>query len=697
MIAGHRLRRRLLAGAVIAPTLMGAQAVWAADGDAGVNVGEVVVTGSKTPTPITEVPQTVSVVTRAEMDLRGVQDLNQALSYSAGIRFRDYPGQQGMQEFFMRGFRVNNTAGSVFRDGLRSQFNGLDGDIETYGLERVELLKGPASVLYGQAAPGGLVNVFTKRPTDTFTGELLGQVGSFNRYEAAGDVGGPIGDSGKYLYRLVGLYRDADTQFDYVQDKRKYLAPAFTWRPTDSTELTLLGQVQVTEGSGSDQSFPTSGTIFANPNGKISSSRFFGEPAANRYRVVTHNLGYDFKQKLGDQLTFGQTLRYTESELSYIGVNVASSASLFNNRTVNRLAIDRKADSQSWLTDGHLAWKTSFGDVDMTLLAGLDYTWWRRVNVQRNGTVGALDVFAPVYGQKITFANTLSSNLKQGLEQTGFYVQDQLKWRGLSVTGGLRKDWVDSRTINRLTNAQSRLKLDKITGRIGAIYEFENGVAPYASYSTSFLPLAGSTFAGVAFKPTTGKQYEAGVKYAPRPGMLLTAAVYDIKQQNINTPDIAHPGFFVQQGEVESKGFEFEGDVKVLGANVNLAYAYTDAEVTKANPNAAGVSQLGLKQLAVPKNTISVFVNREFALGPGVINLGGGVRHVDGSYNPENTLKTEGYELVDALVEYRLDRWSLAVNANNLFDKAYFTPGFYTQSVFYGYRRNVMGTLRYRW
>lgn len=696
MINGSRKRQWLLAGAAMAPALvMGGMA--RAETKEAPSLAEVVVTGSKTPTPITEVPQTVSVVTRDEMDLRGVQDLNQALSYSAGIRFRDYPGQQGMQEFFMRGFRVNNTAGSVFRDGLRSQFNGLDGDIETYGLERVELLKGPASVLYGQAAPGGLVNVFTKRPTETFGGEILGQLGTFSRRQVAGDVSGPIGSSGKYLYRLTGLYRDAGTQFDNVDDNRKFIAPAFTWRPTEATELTLLGNAQTSEGSGSDQSFPTSGTIYANPNGEISSSRFLGEPSANRYHVTTHNLGYDFKQKLIDGLTFGQTLRYTESDLSYIGVNVAGSAALVGGRTVNRLAIDRKAKSQSWLTDAHLAWKTDFGAVQMTLLAGVDYTWWRRVNVQRNGTVGALDVFAPVYGQKITFATAFSSNLKQGLEQTGAYVQDQLKWGGLSITGGLRKDWVDSTTLNRLNNTLTELKPNKVTGRIGAIYEFDNGIAPYASYSTSFLPLAGSTFAGVPFKPTTGKQYEAGVKYAPHPGLLVTAAVYDIKQENINTPDIAHAGFFVQQGEVESKGFELEGDVKVFGANVNLAYAYTDAKVTKANPNAAGVSQLGLKQLAVPENTISVFVNREFAIGPGALNLGAGVRHVDGSYNPENTVKTPGYELVDAVIGYRLDRWDLAVNVTNLFDKTYFTPGFYTQSVFFGYRRQAQATLRYRW
>ncbi|MCI3131187.1 TonB-dependent siderophore receptor [Phenylobacterium aquaticum] len=690
------MRQILLAGAALAPAILGWTAAQAQTQEA-VKLEEVVVTGNRTPTPITEVPQTVSVVTRAEMDLRGVQDLNQALSYSAGIRFRDYPGQQGMQEFFMRGFRVNNTAGSVFRDGLRAQFNGLDGDIETFGVERVELLKGPASVLYGQAAPGGLVNVFTKRPTSDFTGELQAQLGSFDRRQVAADVGGPIDGDGKYLYRLTGLYRDSGTQFDHVDDDREYLAPAFTWRPTDSTDLTLLAQYQISRGSGSDQSFPTSGTIYANPNGQISSSRFLGDPAANRYRVETHNIGYELKQDLSHGLTFGQTLRYTESDLSYLGVNVASSAALVANRSVNRLALDRKAKSQSWLTDAHMAWKTEIGDAETTLLAGVDYSWWRRGNVQRNGSIGTLDVFAPVYGQKITWAATLASNLYQGLEQTGVYMQDQLKWRGLSVTGGLRQDWVETQTLNRLNNASAPLKVAKVTGRLGAIYEFDNGLAPYASYSTSFQPLAGSTFAGTPFKPTQGRQYEAGVKYAPKPGVLVSMSVYDIVQQNINTPDPAHAGFFVQQGEVESKGLELQGDATVLGTNVNLAYAYTDAKVTKANPNAAGVTQLGLKQLAVPANTVSLFLNREFPVGPGTLNVGGGARNVAGSFNSDNSVKTSGYTLVDGLLEYKIAKWDVALNVNNLFDKKYFTPGFYAQSVFFGYRRNVMATLRYRW
>jgi iron complex outermembrane receptor protein len=275
-------------------------------------------------------------------------------------------------------------------------------------------------------------------------------------------------------------------------------------------------------------------------------------------------------------------------------------------------------------------------------------------------------------------------------------VQGQLKWAGLSVTGGLRKDDVKTNTTNNLNNARSPLKTDATTGRIGLIYEFDNGLAPYASYSTSFQPLAGSTFAGVPFDPTTGKQYEAGVKYAPKPGMLVTLAVYQLTQQNITTPDRAHPGFFVQQGEVESKGAELEAQARVFGVDLNFAYAYTDAKVTKANPNAAGISTVGLKQLAVPLTTVSLFANREFPLGPGVINIGGGVRNVAGSYDPTNVVKTDAYTLVDALAEYRVDKWSLSVNVNNLFDKTYFTPGFYSQSVFFGYRRTVLATLRYR-
>jgi len=659
----------------------------------------IVVTATKTEASLTETSQAMSVVTSEEMELRGVQDLNAAFSYSAGIRFRDYPGGQGLQDFYLRGFRSNNTAGAVFRDGLRQQFNGLDGDLEVYGLERLELLKGPSSVLYGQGAPGGLVNAITKRPTKTRLRELVVQGGSHSRLQGALDFSGPIDDDAHWRYRLTALGRDSDTQFDYIPDNRVYVAPALTWAPSERTELTLLTQYLKTEGSGSEQSFPVIGTLLPNPNGKIPANRFLGDPGWNMFEAEVEAAGYEFKHRFTDSLRFNQVLRYSESDTRLKAVLPRLSGNLTDDRFQSRLGVDRFSDSRQLTTDANLAWTIGGTAVDNTLLIGIDYSWHRRNNVQRNGVADSIDVFTPVYGAPIIWAPTLAIDQTTSLDQTGIYLQDQIKWRGLSVTAGVRRDEVD--TGNRVNNLNiNRVSEDeKVTGRIGAIYETASGLAPYVSYSTSFQPLPGLGFDGGAFVPTEGKQTEVGLKYQPDPTSLITLALYELTQTNVATPDPQHSGYFVQQGEVRARGLELEGRTRVTDAlNLIFAYAYTDAETTKANPDATGISTVGLKQLGIPEHNVSLWADYSFHLGSdSTLDIGGGARYVTGSYNTDNSIKVDGYTLVDLAGHYTWKDYALSVNVSNLFDKEYFAPGFYNGTVFYGYGRTLLATLRYRW
>lgn len=671
----------------------------AASADNVVVLDQIVVTATKTEASVTETSQSLSVVTREEMELRGVQDLNAALSYSSGIKFRDYPGGQGMQDFYLRGFRSNNTAGGVFRDGLRQQFNGLDGDLETYGLERLELLKGPSSVLYGQGAPGGLVNAITKRPTKTALRELVVQGGSHDRVQGALDFSGPIDDDAEWRYRLTALGREADTQFDFVEDNRVYVAPALTWAPSDRTELTLLTQYLKTEGSGGEQSFPVIGTVWPNPNGKIPAKRFLGDPSWNLFEIEGEAAAYELKHKFTDSLRFNQVLRYSESDTRLKAVSPAASGNLTNNRLQSRLGVDRVADSRQLTTDANLAWTLDGDTVENTVLVGVDYAWHRRNNVQRNGVIAPIDVFEPVYGMPITWAATLAIDQTTRLEQTGIYLQDQLKWQGLSVTAGLRRDDVRTENLVRNLNIVRISEDEKTSGRIGAIYETDIGLAPYASYSTSFQPLPGTSFSGRPFEPTEGKQTEVGVKYQLDSASLLTLALYELTQTNVATPDPAHAGFFVQQGEVRSRGVELEGRTRVTDAfNLIAAYAYTDAETTKANPAANGISTAGLKQLGIPEHNISLWADYTFSFGAdSTLDIGGGARYVTDTYNTDNSVRVDGYTLVDLAGHYTWKGYALSVNVSNLLDKEYFTPGFYNGTVFYGYGRTVLATLRYRW
>lgn len=660
---------------------------------------EVVVTGTKLPATLTETPQSVSVITSREMELRGVQDLNGALRYSAGVKLFDYPGQQGMQDFYLRGFRANNTAGSVFRDGLRIQFNNLDGDVETYGLERIEFFKGPSSVLYGQAAPGGMVNAITKRPPRTALREVLLQAGSNERMQGAADLGGPIDAAGEWRYRATALVRDSGTQFDHMQDDRLYLAPALTWAPSEETDLTLLAQYLRTDKGGSEQSFPAVGTEFPNPNGRIPAHRFLGDTAWDGFTMDNYAAGYDLKHRFGEGLSFDQVLRYSLSRTSLEAAVPIGGAQLTQDRFLSRLAIDRLAKSRQLTTDAHLTWTFGGEGLQHTLVGGVDYAWHRRTNVQRNGAIGPLDVYAPVYDMPIAWGPALVSDTLTHLRQKAVYLQEQTKWNNLVLAFGGRQDWVRSDLEARNLNLQRKTKDDAFTGRVGAIYETASGLAPYASYSTSFQPLPGATFSGAQFVPTEGKQLEVGLKKTLTPKSLVTLAVYQLTQENVATPDLEHVGFFVQQGEVRARGVELEARTQLTDAfNLIGAYAYTDAEVTKANPAATGISTKGLKQLGIPEHNLSLWADYALRLGGGrSLDFGAGARYITKTFNTDNTVEVGGYTLVDATVSFDWNRYSLAINASNLFDKTYFTPGFYTGSVLYGYRRTVLATLRYRW
>jgi iron complex outermembrane receptor protein len=699
--AGCGLRRLLWCGAAVAA--LAAQPAQAQSKDNVVSgnplEADVVVTANKTPSTVLETAQAISVVTSEEMELRGVQDLNAALSYSAGIRFRDYPGQQGMAEFFIRGFRANNTGAAVFRDGLRQQFNNLDGDVETYGLERVELLKGPASVLYGQGSPGGLVNMRSKRPTATPFYEVLAQAGSYERLQGAVDFGGPIDAGGKWRYRLTALYRDAESQIDYDRNNRIYVAPALSFVPDEATDITIMAQYFRTITGGSTQSFPGSGTIFANPNGEIPRNRFFGDPSLDRFMMENQSVAIEFSHAFNEWLSYHQIARYSESTLELDGIFDSNGGLLTNNRLFGRGAYNRDSSSKQFLTDASFAAKFDMGAVKHSMLVGLDYSVHRRRNLQFNGTIAPLDVYAPVYNVPITFSTTPVTNLLTTLDQVGIYGQEQAKIGGLTLTLGGRYDWVRGRNI--LRNANNRIiesPATAFTWRAGAIYETKFGLAPYFSYATSFLPSTGSNFAGQPFLPTRGEQFEAGLKYEPARGSLVTLSVYEITQTNVSTPDQAHPGFFVQQGEVRSRGAELEARIALMKAlNLIVAYAYTDAKTTKANPNAAGLSDVGLRQVAVPKHDASAFVDYTIPISDSVgLTLGGGVRYVAGSFNPTNTLKTEGYTLIDATAAVDFGKLSVGLNATNLLDKHYFTPGIAASSVFYGNARQVLVTARYR-
>jgi len=663
-------------------------------------------TATKTDTPIMETPQSITVVTRDQMDDQGATTVSQALRYSAGVLGETRLSSGGRYDsVFIRGFGGAGTgAGFVNNlDGLRylRGVNFLVPSYEPWGLERVEVLRGPSSVVFGQVKPGGLINMVSKRPRDEKHGEVQLRIGDRQRAEMAFDIGGPIDPQKTWLYRVVGLGRSADTQVDYTQDQRIFIAPSVTYRPNGATSFTLMASFQRDPETGFYGFIPAVGTVLPSRNGRIRSEFFPGEPRFEGYSRNQANLGWAFEHRFNDVLSFRQNVRLSDLESRFRTVAVGGIAA--DQKTLTRRVTMSNEKARTAGIDNQLQADFRTGPLTHKVLFGVDGYWTDGTAFTgAGGTVQTLDYTNPIYG-RLPFALPALAGTKQTTAQYGVYLQDQIKLDRLSLVVGGRFDRAEARTRAMSTGVLTKQDDTARTGRVALMYNFDNGFAPYASYSTSFDPQAGTTFAGTPFKPTEGEQFEAGFKYEP-PGMgaFLQASVYQLTQTNVPTTDLAHPTFQVQTGEIRARGVEVEARATVL-ENLDLvaAYTYTDAEVTKSS----GVD-LHKRPTVVPRHMAALWAHYTFRTGLfSGLGLGAGVRYVGGGAgDPANTFSTPDYTLVDAAISYdfaaanpALKGWKLQVNAQNLFDKEYISGCYGTTQCSFGLRRTVLATLSYRW
>lgn len=650
--------------------------------------------GTKTDTPLIETPQSISVITRERMDDQKVQTVDDALRYAAGVTPQYFGFDHRIDAVKIRGFDLR-TNGGYFLDGLRlPAINFSVWHTEPYGLERIEVLRGPASVLYGQSRPGGLVSEVSKRPQAAPLREVQLLGGSFSRRQVAADLGGALDADGKWSYRLTALGRDSGTQIDFVKDERVFVAPALTWRPSADTTLTLLASVQEDRLGSSFVFLPAQGTLLSNPNGRIPRSRFTGEPGFEKINGAQQAAGYALEHRLNDVWTLRQKLRYGRMDTDWN--TVFPSGLQADLRTLNRASFTVDGKLDAFTIDNQAQARFATGGLAHTLLFGVDYLRHKSDDRLGFGAAPSLDAFNPVYGQPVA-RPPLFLDAQQTQSQAGLYVQDQIKLDKWVLSLGARQDQAKSRTDNRLTGRATDQADDAFTYRAGLVYLSELGVAPYASYSESFEPTAGTTFAGNPFKPTRGKQYEAGVKYqAQGSGSFVTLSAFDLTQRNALTRDPANLFFSVQAGEARSRGIELEG-VADLSRSLKLfaSYTYTDTEITRSND-----ADLGKRFPAVPRHMASLWADytvRGAALAG--LGLGAGLRYVGSSAaDPGNTLLNPSYALLDAAVRYDLDRhWRLAVNAANVSDKQYVLCTSTVNTCNYGQARTVLATARYQW
>ena len=637
-------------------------------------------TATKTDTPVIETPQTISTVTQRQLLERKPQTLTEALGYTPGARIGGYGFDPRFDSFTIRGVDITYTG--VFRDGLR-QFNSPSGLFRTepYGLDSISILKGPASSIYGASSSVGIIDMVSKRPTDYRFGEIEVQGGSYARKQLNFDLGGPANEAGTVLYRITGVLRDANTSLPGVPDNRTYIAPAVTFRPSDSTKLTILGEYMDSKTGGSaayDNNYAPfrlrDGTVIFPTIGAKRALAF--DPSYNDFTQRQGRIGYEFEHKFNDAVSLHQNLRFStlSTDEKFAGFGYAGQV---------------KENLDAFTADTYLKTRLRTGQVDHTVLTGFD-------------------IGRATYGSRIGYNFAAIANpilpypTKQDQTLVGAYVQDEMKagpWR-LLLSG--RHDWLQSsyRVPGTAPDKQDR---GAFTGRAGLSYVTDFGLTPYASYGTSFNPNPGTVLNGGVARPTRGEQAEAGVKYAlPRLNTLLNASVFWLKQEDGIVYTVVDAVNRQTQLDFRSRGFELEATTSLdNGVSFQAAYAYTDTKILKLSPDTVG-NQIN----SVPKHAFSLWGGYDIATGPlRGLGFGAGVRYTGVNFGDDYNrliIRNKAATFVDARITYdfekldpKLKGLTAQVNAQNLLDKVdqVCTAGY----CYYNQGRKVLASLKYRW
>ncbi|MDQ0457083.1 TonB-dependent siderophore receptor [Rhizobium paknamense] len=649
-------------------------------------VAKETLTGTKTDTPIIDIPSAVSVVTVKELEKRKVTDLQEAVSYTAGVLTDEFGSDDRYDYFRIRGF--DSTTLGTYRDGLNARIPAwyTAARVEPYGLERVEVLKGSTSSLFGLNSPGGLINAITKRPQDTPHAEVYTTLGD-HHVETGTDFGGPIDPDGVFSYRVTAKWQNADLGRDYSNDNRVYVAPALTISPDASTSFTLLTDYNKRKTS------PATGI----PQGvNLDIGTFLGEPDYNKFNTTQKDIGYLFSHEFDNGLTFRQTARYSHVDLDYQQVYGATT-----DASADRSAFAVKGKADRFAIDNQLEYDYSSGIHETKTLIGTDFAYDDTAEDIDFGTAKGIDIYNPSYCglSCINASPWIYWRVKQAA--LGVYAQEQWtiddRWM---ITAGGRYDYVNTKADYLLTGTSDNNTAEAFTKRIGLSYKITPELAAYANYSTSFQPLVTPTANGYSvggsLKSQQGEQYEIGMKYKPDSfDALFTMALFDLTQTNV--PANVTPVLQRQIGKVGVRGVELEAKMALDDRwNATLAYSYWDGKIKEDGTS----GNAGNRPERVPDHIASAWLDYTIPGNGqrGDLNIGGGVRYIGSSFgDAANTVKVGGYTVFDAAVTYKAtEHVTLALNAKNLFDREYATTCYFG-TCYYGDRRTVLGTVKVSW
>ena len=679
--------RLLLAGSVLAnlATFAHAQELASADDI----IVQAAIAGTKTETPLVELPQPITMITADQYLSQGAISISDTVKYAAGVLASPYG-----RDTRVDGFNIRGLDALQFRDGMRDLFSYYASiTSDPYNFSRAEIVRGPASVLFGQGSIGGLVNLVTKTPEFRTAGELSLVYGSYDRKEALGDLNVALSDT--LAIRAVTRVRDADTYVSHVPDDRVMFAPSIRWQPTPDTDIILTGLYQEDDTGSTSQFLPIVGTFAPNPGypaGRLDRFTFVGKPGWDRYNGRSLQGGGSITHKFSDSIRLSLKARYIDSDLDYFThytdsySNPTDPFSVYgtDGRTIGLYADASNAKMNVFSTDNNLQFKFNTGaNIEHSLLVGVDYSW-NKVGKRYAGGFEIIDLYNIDQSALLTYDPSTGPFFYESQKQLGIYVQDQIRFLDrVSVVVGARRD---------LVTGSSGQKDNATTFRAGIIGEIGAGFSPFFSYTESFLPVAGSIqdINGVAIRPyvpQTGTQYEAGVKWQPDRNTLITATAFKIKEQNRVLYGAGQSTS--QSGVLNTKGFEIEAS-HTLPANFELLVNYGYSKLK---------SDVNTDLDYMPRHTASVWSTKTFGLADSAqLRLGAGVVYNGKSISTSSiwSIVTPSRTTVDALAEINWQNWRFAINATNLLNRKFYASCLARGDCFMGAPRNVMGTVTYK-
>lgn len=660
----------------LAPIIVNTRA--AVDDDASSVVAQELWVGGKVATSILNTPASVSVITQKEMEQRSVNTTEELLQYTPGV-ITDFYGTDDRNDYFtIRGFQA-----TTYRDGLTlGSMRGVRE--EPFAYERVEVLRGANSTLFGPADPGGSVNFVTKKPRFDKFGQAYVTYGSFDHKETGIDVGDALNEDKTLAYRLTGKFQDSEREYDHSQDDNKFLMGGLTWAPTEFTSATVIVDHLKTKSSPNSGGYPL--------DKEYDRDKFFGEPDYNFHDVERNSISGNITHDFDNGFVLRSNLRYSELN-DNIGYTYLSDSPTRTGTTIPRYFIGTKTDAEQVNGNLMLQYDARFENIDSSTTVGVEYRNDSTEETSMYDSISPIDVANPVYSGAPGAVAPYLHDKRDYTNKSVFLQQNFSFYDRFIVTAGVRNDSLDLSTTD-ITDTKTSDNFSENSVRGALTYIVTDEISTYVSMVESVSPPT------VGVTPERGKQYELGVKYSPM-GMnaLFSAAVYDLNQEDVTIAVVQPNGSIQQQtiGESRVRGLDLEAKAE-LTQNLSLigAYSYMDSEVISGVLAYSDTSIKGNALSTAPKHSASLWSYYDI---PGTkMSAGLGARYIGSYYfNAGNTGgMSDATTLFDAAFKYQIVKGTdLAVNVSNLLDEQHVVGS--GTADYYNPGREVTAKLSYSW